>query len=68
MATSSSFSQFLTLASISSNILTTLRLAPPCLGPFKEPMAAAITEYVSDPEEETSLVVNVELLPPPCSI
>ena len=30
--------------------------------------AAAITEYVSDPEDVTTWVVNVELFPPPCSI
>jgi hypothetical protein len=42
--------------------------APPCFGPFKEPSAAAIAEYVSVPEEETTCVVKVELLPPPCSM
>ena len=36
--------------------------------PFREPSAAAIAEYVSVPEEETTCVVKVELLPPPCSI
>ena len=44
---------------------TTLMLAPPCLGPFKEPRAAAMAEYVSVPEEVTTWVVKVELLPPP---
>ena len=29
-------------------------LAPPCFGPFREPSAAAIAEYVSVPEEEIS--------------
>ena len=46
----------------------TLMLAPPCFGPFRDDIAAAIVEYVSEPEDETTLVVNVELLPPPCSI
>ena len=32
--------------------------APPCFGPFKEPSAAAIAEYVSVPEEETTCVVK----------
>ncbi len=27
-----------------------------------------MTEYESDPEEATTLAVNAELLPPPCSI
>ena len=43
-------------------------LHPPCFGPFSEPSAAAIAEYVSVPDDETTCVVNVELLPPPCSI
>ena len=34
---------------------------------FKEPKAAAIAEYVSVPEEDTTCVVKVELFPPPCS-
>ena len=34
----------------------------------KEDIAAAIAEYVSVPAEVTTRVVNVELLPPPCSI
>ena len=41
--------------------------APPCFGPFNEQRAAAIAEYVSVPEDDTTCVVNVELLPPPCS-
>ena len=41
--------------------------APPCLGPFSEPMAAAIVAYVSVPDDDTRCVVNDELLPPPCS-
>ena len=48
--------------------LVTLMLAPPCLGPFREAMAAAMVEYVSVPEEVTTWVVNVELLPPPWSM
>ena len=43
-------------------------LAPPCFLPFSDDIAAAIAEYVSEPEEVTTLVVKVELLPPPCSI
>ena len=43
-------------------------LAPPCFGPLRDESAAAITEYVSEPAEVTTLVVNVELFPPPCSI
>ena len=31
-------------------------------------MAAATTAYVSDPEDVVTLVVNVELFPPPCSM
>ena len=48
--------------------MITIRLAPPCFFPFKEDIAAAIAEYVSEPLDVTTLVVNVELLPPPCSI
>ena len=62
------FSGFLNLGFLSSNIFTTLILAPPCLGPLRDPSAAAIAEYVSVPEDDTRCVVNVELLPPPCSI
>ena len=36
--------QSLTCFFISSNIFTTLILAPPCFGPFKEPKEAAIAE------------------------
>ena len=46
----------------------TFRFAPPCFGPLREDMAAATTAYVSDPEDVVTLVVNVELFPPPCSM
>ena len=53
---------------MSLNISTTIILAPPWRGPFKEDRAAAIVEYVSEPDDVTTLVVKVELFPPPCSI
>ena len=52
---------------MSANIFWTLRLAPPCLGPLRDAIDAAVAEYVSVPDEVTTCVVNVELLPPPCS-
>ena len=65
-ADGSSF-QSLTFSLTHSIICITRWLAPPCFGPFKEPMAAEIAAYVSVPEEESTRVVKVELLPPPCS-
>ena len=41
--------------------------APPCFQPFSEPMAPAYVEYGSVSAEVSTRVVNVELLPPPCS-
>ena len=41
--------------------------APPCFGPLREPKEAATAEYVSVPDDVTTWLVNVELLPPPCS-
>ena len=58
----------LTCFLMSSTISMTLRLAPPCFGPFREDMAAAMTAYVSDPDDVVTLVVKVELFPPPCSM
>ncbi len=46
---------------------TTFRFAPPWRGPLSEPSDAAIAEYVSVPVDDTTCVVNDELLPPPCS-
>ena len=46
----------------------TFRFAPPCFGPLREDMAAAMTAYVSDPDDVVTRVVKVELLPPPCSM
>ena len=66
MTSSSSFQSF-TFSFMSSNMRMTLMFAPPCLGPLREARAAAIQEYVSVPEEVTTWVVKVELLPPPCS-
>ena len=53
--------------SIAENFLRMLR-PDTCFFPFNDDIAAAITEYVSEPEDVTTLVVNVELLPQPCSI
>ena len=64
---SSLFSQSLQCSIISANIRCTFKLAPPCLGPLSDAIEAAIAEYVSVPEDVTTCVVNVELLPPPCS-
>ena len=36
-------------------------------GKSRQAMAAAMAEYVSVPADVTTCVVNVELLPPPCS-
>ena len=35
---------------------------------MSDDMAAAMVEYVSDPDDVTTRVVKVELLPPPCSM
>ena len=53
---------------ISLTISTTLMFAPPCLGPFSDDRDADTTEYVSEPAEVMTRAVNVELLPPPCSM
>ena len=51
-------------------------LAPPCLGPLRDDIAAAIAEYVSDPDDVTTLVpstldpsnVIIEPVDPPESL
>ena len=45
----------------------TMMLAPPWRRPLREPMPAAMDEYVSVREELVTRTVKVELLPPPCS-
>ena len=49
-------------------ISMTLRSPPPLSGPLSEQSAAATVAYVSEPDDVTTRVVNVELLPPPCSM
>ncbi len=56
-----------TLILRSSIMRATFMFAPPWRGPLSEPSDAAITEYVSAPLDDTTCVVKVELLPPPCS-
>ncbi len=50
-----------------SSICITFMLAPPCLGPLREPSEAEMEEYVSVPVEVARWVVKVEALPPPWS-
>ena len=50
---------------MSAIISTTRWFAPPCLGPFNEPMDALMVEKKSDPVEATTTLVKVELFPPP---
>ena len=43
-------------------MLITCSFAPPCNGPFNEPTAATIPEYISDKEETAQRAVNAEAL------
>ena len=54
-----------TLSITSSICLATAKLAPPCLGPFNEPIAPAKQEYMSVAVEDITTFVKVELFPPP---
>ena len=38
----------------------TASLAPPCLGPYKAPVAPAIEVYISTPDEDKCLTAAVE--------
>ena len=43
-------------------MLITCSFAPPCNGPFNEPTATTIPEYISDKEETAQRAVNAEAL------
>ena len=47
---------------ISLSIDITRSFAPPCNGPFNEPIAATTPEYISDNEDTAQRAVNADAL------